>query len=86
MSLKFLDQEQFKMIREEKKIDQFILREAKGIKDMLKSGSISKDLVTFEIFVDNIMSDFQIDQSQKEYTENRSKEILTEKGINISGL
>ncbi|MBD0402170.1 hypothetical protein [Flammeovirga sp. EKP202] len=74
------------MIREEKKIDQFILREAKGIKDMLKSGSISKDLVTFEIFVDNIMSDFQIDQSQKEYTENRSKEILTEKGINISGL
>ncbi|KXX68802.1 hypothetical protein [Flammeovirga sp. SJP92] len=74
------------MIREEKKIDEFINREAKGIKDMLKSGSISKDLVTLEIFIDNIMSDFQIDQSQKEYTENRSKEILKEKGINISGL
>ncbi|WP_044204015.1 hypothetical protein [Flammeovirga sp. OC4] len=74
------------MIRKEKKIDEFILREAKGIKDMLKSGSISKDLVTFEIFIDNIMSDFQIDQSQKEYTENRSKEILKEKGIIISGM
>lgn len=81
-----MDQELFKMIREEKKIDDFILREVKGIKELLKSGSISKDYVTFEIFIDNIMSDFQIDQSQKEYTETRSKEILKEKGIKITGM
>ncbi|NME67091.1 hypothetical protein [Flammeovirga aprica] len=74
------------MIREEKKIDEFINREAKGIKDLLKSGSISKDLITLDIFIDNIMSDFQIDQSQKEYTINRSKEILKEKGIKITGM
>lgn len=74
------------MIRSEKKIDEFIQREAKGIKEMLKIGSISKDLVTLDIFIENLISDFQVDSTQLDYLRKRSIEILKEKDINIVGM
>lgn len=74
------------MIREEKKIDDFINREAKALKAILKSGSVPSEMLSFDIFIDNIISDFQIDKSQVAYLRKKSIEILNEKNIKITGM
>ncbi|MBB6460624.1 hypothetical protein [Flammeovirga kamogawensis] len=74
------------MIRDTKKIDSFITKEAKGVKEMLKTGAIHPSLVTLEIFIDNLIEDFQIDESQIDYTKGKSKEILQSMKVEIQGL
>ncbi|AZQ62033.1 hypothetical protein EI427_07205 [Flammeovirga pectinis] len=74
------------MIRDTEKIDSFIAREAKGVKEMLKSGAIHPSLVTLDIFIDNLIDDFQIDKSQIDYTKEKSREVLKSLNIEIQGL
>ncbi|NLR92398.1 MULTISPECIES: hypothetical protein [Flammeovirga] len=74
------------MIRKESKIDEFIRREAKAVKELIKSGSINNELISFDIFIENLIDDYQIDDSQLEYLKEKSRERLNLLNVKIQGL
>ncbi|OHX65452.1 hypothetical protein [Flammeovirga pacifica] len=74
------------MIRKEEKINQLIEREVKKLKRSIKSGQIPIEVISFDIFIDNLIDDFQFDETQMDYVKTKSRELLTENSVKIKGI